>query len=242
MIGREIDSIEFYPASEGFFAYQDNQNDNGLLLLLDHGIYYEFVVASTFFDQKPVLHSLNEVILGVNYVMIISTSAGLWRYNIGDTIKFVNKYPFRLIVSGRLKHFISAFGEHVIVSEVEQSLKEAIEKTEEIIRVKEFTVAPQITPKAGLPYHEWFIEFETSPREKDIFAANIDYAMRNKNIYYNDLIEGKILRPLVITEVQINGFQKYMKSIGKLGGQNKVPRVSDDRLIADSLEKYITNL
>ena len=242
LIGRELDSIEFYPASEGFFAYQDNQNDNGLLLLLDHGIYYEFVVASTFFDQKPVVHSLNEVILGVNYVMIISTSAGLWRYNIGDTIKFVNKYPFRLIVSGRLKHFISAFGEHVIVSEVEQSLKEAIEKTEEIIRVKEFTVAPQITPKAGLPYHEWFIEFETSPRGKDIFAANIDYAMRNKNIYYNDLIEGKILRPLVITEVQINGFQKYMKSIGKLGGQNKVPRVSDDRLIADSLEKYIINL
>ena len=242
LIGREIDSIEFYPASEGFFAYQDNQNDNGLLLLLDHGIYYEFVVASTFFDQKPVVHSLNEVILGVNYVMIISTSAGLWRYNIGDTIKFVNKYPFRLIVSGRLKHFISAFGEHVIVSEVEQSLKEAIEKTEEIIRVKEFTVAPKITPKAGLPYHEWFIEFETSPRGKDIFAANIDYAMRNKNIYYNDLIEGKILRPLVITEVQINGFQKYMKSIGKLGGQNKVPRVSDDRLIADSLEKYIINL
>ena len=170
--------------------------------------------------------------------MIISTSAGLWRYNIGDTIKFINKYPFRLIVSGRLKHFISAFGEHVIVSEVEQSIKEAIEKTEEIIRVKEFTVAPQITPKAGLPYHEWFIEFETSPREKDIFAANIDYAMRNKNIYYNDLIEGKILRPLVITEVQINGFQKYMKSIGKLGGQNKVPRVSDDRLIADSLKKF----
>ena len=238
LIGREIDSIEFYPASEGFFAYQDNQNDNGLLLLLDHGIYYEFVVASTFFDQKPVLHSLNEVILGVNYVMIISTSAGLWRYNIGDTIKFVNKYPFRLIVSGRLKHFISAFGEHVIVSEVEQSLKEAIEKTEEIIRVKEFTVAPKITPKAGLPYHEWFIEFETSPRGKDIFAANIDYAMRNKNIYYNDLIEGKILRPLVITEVQINGFQKYMKSIGKLGGQNKVPRVSDDRLIADGLKKF----
>ena len=242
LIGREIDSIEFYPASEGFFAYQDNQNDNGLLLLLDHGIYYEFVVASTFFDQKPVVHSLNEVILGVNYVMIISTSAGLWRYNIGDTIKFVNKYPFRLIVSGRLKHFISAFGEHVIVSEVEQSLKEAIEKTEEIIRVKEFTVAPQITPKTGLPYHEWFIEFETSPRGKHIFAANIDYAMRNKNIYYNDLIEGKILRPLVITEVQTNGFQKYMKSIGKLGGQNKVPRVSDDRLIADSLEKYIINL
>ena len=242
LIGRIPDSIEFYPASEGFFAYQDNQNDKGLLLLLNHGIYYEFIVANTFFDQKPVIHSLNEVIIGVNYVMIISTSAGLWRYNIGDTIKFTNKYPFKIIVSGRIKHFISAFGEHVIVSEVEQSLKQAIEKTEDIIRIKEFTVAPQITPKSGLPYHEWFIEFETPPKEKVTFAANIDYAMKSKNIYYNDLIEGKILRPLVITEVQKNGFQKYMKSIGKLGGQNKVPRVSDDRLIAESLKKYLINI
>ena len=242
LIGREPDSIEFYPASEGFFAYQDNQNHSGLLLLLDHGIYYEFVVASTFFDQKPVIHHLNEVILGVNYVMIISTSAGLWRYNIGDTIKFTNKYPFRVIVSGRIKHFISAFGEHVIVSEVEESLRDAIEKTKDVIRVKEFTVAPQITPEAGLPYHEWFIEFETPPKEKETFASNIDFAMRSKNIYYNDLIEGKILRPLVITVIQKNGFQKYMKSIGKLGGQNKVPRVSDDRLIGDSLEKYIINV
>ena len=238
LIGRIPDSIEFYPASEGFFAYQDNQNDKGLLLLLNHGIYYEFVVANTFFDQKQVIHSLSEVIVGVNYVMIISTSAGLWRYNIGDTIKFTNKYPFRVIVSGRIKHFISAFGEHVIVSEVEESLREAIEKTKDIIRVKEFTVAPQITPEAGLPYHEWFIEFETPPKEKETFASNIDFAMKSKNIYYNDLIEGKILRPLVIKVIQKDGFQKYMKSIGKLGGQNKIPRVSDDRLIADSLKKF----
>ena len=170
--------------------------------------------------------------------MIISTSAGLWRYNIGDTIKFTNKYPFRVIVSGRIKHFISAFGEHVIVSEVEESLREAIEKTEDIIRVKEFTVAPQIAPKAGLPYHEWFIEFETPPKEKHTFSNNIDFAMKSKNIYYKDLIEGKILRPLVITVIQKNGFRKYMKSIGKLGGQNKVPRVSDDRLIAESLNEF----
>ena len=238
LIGRIPDSIEFYPASEGFFAYQDNQNDKGLLLLLNHGIYYEFVVANTFFDQSPVIHRLSEVILGVNYVMIISTSAGLWRYNIGDTIKFTNKHPFRVIVSGRIKHFISAFGEHVIVSEVEESLRDAIEKTKDIIRVKEFTVAPQITPDVGLPYHEWFIEFETPPKEKETFASNIDFAMKSKNIYYNDLVEGKILRPLVITVIQKNGFQKYMKSIGKLGGQNKVPRVSDDRLIADSLKKF----
>ena len=241
-IGRIPDSIEFYPASEVFFAYQDNQNDKGLLLLLNHGIYYEFVVSNTFYDQKPTIHNLNEVILGVNYVMIISTSSGLWRYNIGDTIKFTNKFPFRVIVSGRIKHFISAFGEHVIVSEVEQSLKEAIEKTEDIIRVKEFTVAPQIAPKTGLPYHEWFIEFETPPKEKDTFANNIDFAMKSKNIYYNDLIEGKILRPLVITVIQKNGFQEYMKSIGKLGGQNKVPRVSDNRLIADSLKKFTTSV
>ena len=183
LIGRIPDSIEFYPASEGFFAYQDNQNDKGLLLLLNHGIYYEFVVANTFFDEKPVIHSISEVILGVNYVMIISTSAGLWRYNIGDTIKFTNKYPFRVIVSGRIKHFISAFGEHVIVSEVEESLRDAIEKTKDIIRVKEFTVAPQIAPDVGLPYHECFIEFETPPKEKDTFA--FDFRMSS---------EGRVLK------------------------------------------------
>lgn len=239
LIGKTPDSIEFYPASEGFFAYQDKQDDKGLLLLLDHGIYYEFILASTFLDETPLVFNLAEVEIGKNYVMIISSSAGLWRYNLGDTIKFTSTSPFRIIVSGRIKHFISAFGEHVIVSEIEDSLKEAIDQDSSIVRVREFSVAPQIEPELGLPYHEWFIEFETPPKNLEVFAKKIDDVMRAKNIYYNDLITGKILRPLILRKVVTEGFKKYMKSIGKLGGQNKVPRASDNRKIANVLKDYL---
>ena len=239
LIGRTPDSIEFYPASEGFFAYQDSQSDKGLLLLLNHGVFYEFIVASSFFEKEQEFHSLEEVQVGVNYVMIISTTAGLWRYNIGDTIQFTSLDPFKVIVSGRIKHFISAFGEHVIVSEVEQALQKAVEREENDVTIREFTVAPQIKPKSGLPYHEWFIEFDQEPSNIEAFALHIDKQMQHKNIYYDDLIKGNILRPLVIQKVKRDGFQSYMKSIGKLGGQNKVPRVSDNRKIADALVSFI---
>ncbi len=239
LIGRTPDSIEFYPASEGFFAYQNSQSDKGLLLLLNHGIYYEFIVASSFFEEEQEFHTLEQVQIGVNYVMIISTTAGLWRYNIGDTIQFTSLKPFKVIVSGRIKHFISAFGEHVIVSEVEQALQKAIAAENTEIRIREFTVAPQVKPKAGLPYHEWFIEFDEAPENLEAFALNIDREMQERNIYYDDLIQGNILRPLVIRKVTRDGFQKYMKSIGKLGGQNKVPRVSDNRTIAEALIPFL---
>jgi hypothetical protein len=239
LIGRTPDSIEFYPASEGFFAYQDSQSDKGLLLLLNHGVFYEFIVASSFFEKEQEFHSLEEVQVGVNYVMIISTTAGLWRYNIGDTIQFTSLDPFKVIVSGRIKHFISAFGEHVIVSEVEQALQKAVEGEKNDVTIREFTVAPQIKPKSGLPYHEWFIEFDQEPSNIEAFALHIDKQMQHKNIYYDDLIKGNILRPLVIQKVKRDGFQSYMKSIGKLGGQNKVPRVSDNRKIADALVSFI---
>ena len=242
LIGRTPDSIEFYPASEGFFAYQDSQKDKGLLLLLNHGIYYEFIVAETFFEEKKTLHTLEEVQLGTNYVMIISTTAGLWRYNIGDTIQFTSKSPYKIIVSGRIKHFISAFGEHVIVSEVEQALQQAVESAENEVMIREFTVAPQVKPDSGLPYHEWFVEFDEEPQNIETFALEIDRAMRQKNIYYEDLISGNVLRPLVIQKVSKDGFQNYMKSIGKLGGQNKVPRVSDNRKIANALTPFISSL
>lgn len=239
LIGRTPDSIEFYPASEGFFAYQNSQSDKGLLLLLNHGIYYEFIVASSFFEEEQEFHTLEQVQIGVNYVMIISTTAGLWRYNIGDTIQFTSLKPFKVIVSGRIKHFISAFGEHVIVSEVEQALQKAIAAENTEIRIREFTVAPQVKPNAGLPYHEWFIEFDEAPENLEAFALNIDREMQERNIYYDDLIQGNILRPLVIRKVTRDGFQKYMKSIGKLGGQNKVPRVSDNRTIAEALIPFL---
>ena len=163
LIGRKVDNVELYPASEGFFAFQDQQNDPGMLLQLDSGMFYEFIIADTFFDPDPKRLTLKDVQKGVNYVMIISTNAGLWAYNIGDTIQFTSLAPFRVIVSGRIKHFISAFGEHVIAKEVEQSLLSALKTTD--ISVSEFTVAPQIAPSEGLPYHEWFIEFEKPPSD-----------------------------------------------------------------------------
>ncbi|UWY29261.1 GH3 auxin-responsive promoter family protein [Flavobacterium sp. TR2] len=234
MIGKKVDSIELFPASEGFFAYQDSQKEKGMLLLLNSGIFYEFIKADEFFNQNPKVLTIGEVELGVNYVLIISTNAGLWRYNIGDTVQFTSLEPYRVIVSGRIKHYISAFGEHVIANEVENAMKEAVNSTN--IVINEFTVAPQITPASGLPYHEWLIEFEKEPENMEAFAETIDNSMRKQNIYYDDLITGNVLRKVVITKVSKNGFQDYMKSQGKLGGQNKIPRLSNDRKIADNLK------
>lgn len=233
LIGRKVDSIELFPASEGFFAYQDSQKEKGMLLLLDSGIFYEFIKADEFFTESPKRYTIGEVELGINYVLIISTNAGLWAYNIGDTVQFTSLKPYRVIVSGRIKHYISAFGEHVIGKEVEAALKEAMEGTD--VRVNEFTVAPQINPIEGLPYHEWFVEFENEPNDLSAFALRIDAAMRKQNVYYDDLIVGHVLRTVVVTKVQQNGFQEYMKSQGKLGGQNKLPRLTNDRKIADLL-------
>ncbi|HEY0047220.1 MAG TPA: GH3 auxin-responsive promoter family protein [Flavobacterium sp.] len=234
LIGRKVDSIELFPASEGFFAYQDSQKDKGMLLLLNAGIFYEFIKSDEFFGSDPKRYTIGEVEIGINYVLIISTNAGLWAYNIGDTVQFTSLKPYRVIVSGRIKHYISAFGEHVIGKEVEEALKEAMSGTE--IRVNEFTVAPQITPQTGLPYHEWLIEFENKPEDLLVFAEKIDKAMRSQNVYYEDLIVGKVLRTLVVTPVKKDGFNIYMKSVGRLGGQNKIPRLSNDRNIADILQ------
>lgn len=236
LIGKKVDSIELFPASEGFFAFQDKQDEIGMLLLLNSGIFYEFIRADEFFNEKPTRLTVANVDIGVNYVMIISTNAGLWAYNIGDTVEFTSLKPHRVIVTGRIKHFISAFGEHVIAKEVERALKEAIEENN--ITVNEFTVAPQSNPEKGLPYHEWFIEFEKNPNNIVDLAMEIDNSMQRQNSYYFDLIKGKILKPLVVTVVKKGGFQNYMKSVGKLGGQNKVPRLSNDRKIADILKKW----
>jgi len=237
LIGKRVDSIELFPASEGFFAYQDKQNEKGMLLLLNGGIFYEFIKADNFYSEHPERISIADVELGVNYVLIISTNAGLWAYNIGDTVEFTSIKPYRIIVTGRIKHFISAFGEHVIAKEVEQALNEATKGTS--VSVNEFTVAPQTNPQKGLPYHEWFIEFETAPENLEKFIEIIETSMQEQNSYYFDLIEGKILRSLVLTTVTKDGFQNYMKSIGKLGGQNKVPRLSNDRKIADGLQPFL---
>jgi phenylacetate-coenzyme A ligase PaaK-like adenylate-forming protein len=237
LIGKKIDYIELYPASEGFIAYQDSQTEKGMLLQLDSGIFYEFIPADNFFEENPPRLCLKEVVIGVNYAIILNTTAGLWGYNIGDTVEFVSTKPYRIKVTGRIKHFISAFGEHVIGKEVETALNEAILGT--AINISEFTVAPQVNPLKGLPYHEWFIEFDNAPEDVDAFTAKIDAAMQTQNIYYYDLIKGQILRPLIIRKIKKGGFHAYMKSIGKFGGQNKIPQLSDNRKIADVLENFL---
>jgi len=236
-IGRKVDTIELFPASEGFFAFQDSQEADGLLLNSNSGIFFEFVPAAEIFHANPNRLTLKDVKVGENYALIISNNAGLWAYNIGDTIKFVSTSPYRIIVTGRTKHFISAFGEHVIVEEVESALQKAAE--EENIHITEFTVAPLIAQNNGKSFHEWFIEFENTPANMAAFAKKIDDNLRLKNVYYDDLVSGHILEQLHISAVKKNGFIDYMKSIGKLGGQNKVPRLSNDRKLADELGKWV---
>jgi hypothetical protein len=236
LIGKQVDGVELYPASEGFIAYQDSQIEEGMLLCVNHGIFYEFIPSEEFFNENPTRISLADVKVGVNYVIILNTDAGLWGYNIGDTIKFVSVDPYRIIVSGRIKHFTSAFGEHVIAEEVEKSLKETIANIP--AQVNEFHVAPKVNPENGLPYHEWLIEFESQPKNLAIFTKMLDDELQNLNTYYKDLISGGILKPLQITIIAKDGFRNYMKSIGKLGGQNKVPRLANDRKIADKLNAF----
>ena len=236
LIGKEIDAIELYPASEGFIAYQDSQKKEGLLLCVNHGIFFEFIPVEEFFNPNPTRVSLAGVKTGINYVLILNTNAGLWGYNLGDTVRFVSLDPYRIVVSGRIKHFTSAFGEHVISEEVEKSLNEALQLMP--AQVNEFHVAPQVNPKRGLPYHEWLIEFKELPKKLDSFKSLLDNALQGHNNYYKDLIVGKVLRPLEITIIKEGGFRRYMESIGRLGGQNKVPRLANDRKTANKLKNF----
>lgn len=233
-MGRRVDSIELFPASEGFFAYQDRQGDPGLLLLLNAGIFYEFIPVEEYYNEKPTRLTIGEVELGKNYALIVSSNAGLWGYSIGDTVQFVSKDPYRVVVSGRIKHFTSAFGEHVIAKEVEAALRDASQGQD--VEVVDFHVAPQVNPpEGGLPYHQWFISFTKRPDDMEAFAQRIDRAMQEQNIYYRDLIIGSVLRPAVITELAPDAFIRYARSEGKLGGQFKLPRLANDREVADRL-------
>lgn len=236
LLGRKIQILQTFPASEGFFAYQDKLDNETLLLLTNHGIFYEFIALEDYkdsFQNIPII-TIKDIELNKDYVLIITNKAGLWRYNTGDTIRFASKNPYKIRVTGRTTHYISAFGEHVIAYEVESALMKTMKKFP--CSVIEFTVAPQINPReGGLPYHEWFIEFDELPQNIDEFTTYLDKVMQEKNIYYFDLIDGKILKTLKLFKVKKFGFQMYMTSIGKLGGQNKVPRLSNDRRIANFL-------
>ena len=236
-IGKTIDSIETYPASEGFIAYQDSQASKGLLLLSNSGIFFEFIAASDFFNESRKRLTLEEVQIGVNYAMILNSNAGLWGYAIGDTVKFLSTYPHRIIVTGRIKHFISAFGEHVIGEEVEKAMTLTCQKFPETELI-EYTVAPQVTPTSGLPLHEWYIAFAQRPHDVSAFKKELNLNMQQLNSYYDDLVKGAVLDPLQVITLKADAFIKYMKSIGKLGGQNKVPRLSNDRKIVEALHAF----
>lgn len=238
LMGEGIPSLETYPASEGFIAFQDQIDQPGLLLNTKSGIYFEFIRLDKFHDEFPERLSLDQVEKDVDYAVIINNNAGLWGYNIGDTVRFVSLNPYRIIVSGRVKHFISAFGEHVIAKEVEESILQIADQME--VSIIEFTVAPQVNPvDQKLPYHEWFVEFSKQPNDLAAFSKAVNDSLCKQNIYYDDLIKGNILHPLVIRPIKTNGFRDYMKTIGKLGGQNKVPRLSNDRKIADQLLPFV---
>lgn len=239
-IGKQIDTIETFPASEGFFAFQDSQKEKGLLLNTNSGIFFEFIPADEIFKENPVRLSLADVKEGENYALIINNNAGLWGYNIGDMVKFVSTAPYRLVVTGRTKHFISAFGEHVIAEEVEHALMKAA--AQQGVSITEFTVAPYISQDKGQSFHEWFIEFDRAPDQLSVFSEHVDRNLREKNIYYDDLIAGNILKMLVIRPLRKNSFVDFMKEEGKLGGQNKVPRLSNDRKLADKLSAYVQPL
>ncbi len=236
LLGKEVDTIQTFPASEGFFAFQDDYQHEGLLLLTNHGIFYEFVPLEAYGKPDAKRLTLKDVELHKDYALILTTNSGLWAYSIGDVVRFISKNPYRIVVSGRTKHFTSAFGEHVIAFEVEEAMKATVEKF--AAQITEFHLAPQVNPTEGLPYHEWFIEFEKEPENIEDFRKNLDDEMRKRNTYYDDLISGNILKPLIISKLKRNAFQDYAKSEGKLGGQNKIPRLANDRKIGDFLSKF----
>lgn len=237
LIGRDINTMELFPASEGFFAFQDQHPGGDMLLNINSGIYYEFIPLTQIGLPNPERIPLEHVKTGIDYALIITSNAGLYAYSIGDTVRFTCTKPYRIIVSGRISQFISAFGEHVIASEVESAMTETLKSS--TASVVEFTVAPLLNPVAGKPRHEWLIEFDQRPDSTSQFATTLDQAMRKKNLYYNDLVTGNVLDQLLITELPRGAFDQYMKSRGMLGGQNKVPRLADNRSIADVLNPKV---
>jgi hypothetical protein len=236
LLGGKVDIVQTFPASEGFFAFQDDYTQEGLLLLPNHGIFYEFVPLENYGKPNAPRLTLNEIELNKDYAMILTTNSGLWAYSIGDVVRFISKNPYKILVSGRTKHYTSAFGEHVIAFEVEEALKATLQKFP--AKITEFHLAPQVTAENELPYHEWFIEFEEEPQDLAKFKEELDHQLRSRNTYYDDLISGNILQQLKISTLKKNAFNEYAKSQGKLGGQNKTPRLANDRKLADLLEIY----
>jgi hypothetical protein len=226
--------LETYNASEGFFGIQDQPNSDEMLLMLDYGIFYEFIPAEENGSDNPKVIALHEVEIGKNYAMLISTNAGLWRYSIGDTIKFTSLEPFRIKISGRTKHFMNAFGEEVIVENAEQAVTHAA--TETNASIANFTAAPKYFSEGKRASHEWVIEFDQQPEDLDLFTRLMDQKLREINSDYDaKRYKDMALEMPKVYMAPVGTFYKWMKSRGKLGGQNKVPRLSNNRDYIDDL-------
>ena len=238
LIGAPINYLEMYNASEGFFAAQDDVNESGMLLMCDHGILYQFMPLSEYGKEQPQTLQLNEVETGVNYAPVITTNGGLWRYLIGDTIQFTSLEPHRIKVSGRLKHYINAFGEEIIVDNTDKAIAVASEKTAAV--VKDYSAAPVYFSEAENGAHEWLIEFEKEPHNLQEFTYELDNALKNINSDYEAKRHKDIaLRMPLIKAVPKNTFTKWLSSKGKLGGQHKVPRLSNERSIIEEIKRFI---
>ena len=233
LIGKSLLSLETYPATEGFIAYQTHADENSLLLNTNAGVFFEFVPVDKLSDAESNRIPLAEVKVGIRYAIMLSNNAGLFCSMIGDIVEFTSVDPYRLLVKGRTKHFISAFGEHVIGQEVEKAFASALIKHQ--LPIDEFTVAPMIDPKdGGLPYHEWHMEVAPTIDLKE-FSNTLDQEMQKANFHYKELVEGKVIRPLQLVKLHPGSFARYQKSLGKLGGQNKVARLSNDRKIVEAI-------
>ena len=238
LIGKDIQYLEMYNASEGFFAAQDSPDADGMLLFTRHGIFYEFMPIEEYGKKFPHTVGLNKVELGKQYAPVISTTGGLWRYIIGDTIQFSSLAPYRIKVSGRLKHFMNAFGEEVIVDNTDKAITIACEKTGSA--VNDYTAAPIYFSQHGNGAHEWLVEFEKEPAELALFAYELDTALKNLNSDYEAKRQKDIaLRMPVVRSVKKGLFNEWLRSKGKLGGQHKVPRLSNDRTILNSIINFL---
>jgi hypothetical protein len=238
LIGAPINYLEMYNASEGFFAAQDDVTREGMLLMCDHGIFYEFMPLSEYGKEFPETIQLDDVQTGVNYALVITTNGGLWRYLVGDTIQFVSLDPFRIKVSGRIKHYMNAFGEEIIIDNTDKAIAVASQKTGAV--VKDYSAAPVYFSEEGNGAHEWLIEFEKEPQDLAGFTSELDTALKNINSDYEAKRYKDIaLRMPLIKSVPLNTFTNWLSSKGKLGGQHKVPRLSNERTILDDIKSFM---
>jgi len=236
IIGEKINYLEIYNASEGFIAAQVSPDDDGMLLFTEHGIFYEFMPVEEYAKKDPVTVGLKDVVAGKNYALIISTTGGLWRYLIGDTVQFTGLNPYKIKISGRLKHYMNAFGEEVIVDNSDKAIAIAAEKTNAI--VNDYTAAPVYFSENSNGAHEWLIEFEKDPGDIAVFISELDNALKNINSDYEAKRHKNIaLRMPIVHKLAQGTFREWLRSKGKLGGQHKVPRLSNERQILEEILK-----